>query len=487
MTKPLLKDIQYHPLKARHITLETCQKYNYGIAKDHHGNHLHVASYVDKFGKVIAQKCRTIDKKFMWYGDTKHVQDAGTLFGRHLFKPGNKRIIITEGEIDALTCFQVLGSKWPVVSLINGAASAKTTITKNLDYLESFDEIVICFDQDDAGRKATQDVIELFQPGKAKIVTLPLKDPNEMLVQGRIEDLKTALWGAEEHTPQGFVDASNLLDDLVDYSITKNASYPFPLLDETTYGLRKGELVTVTAGTGTGKSTFCQYIAHHLLQNNNCENIGYLALEESIKKTALSILSFSKGSPLHMSKDPLKKEDLKGHFDKLFSKGRLHLYDHFGSCKSDDLLNKIRYLVKAKNCGWIFLDHISMVLSGDSDGDERRKIDALMTKLRCLVEELGCGMVVVSHLRRKNSASHGKNSENKTHEEGGHISLSDLRGSQSIAQISDIVIALTRDQQEQSEYLRNSIRLHVLKNRFTGETGSCDTIKFNRDMMMFSC
>ena len=72
-------------------------------------------------------------------------------------------------------------------------------------------------------------------------------------------------------------------------------------------------------------------------------------------------------------------------------------------------------------------------------GDERRMIDNTMTKLRSLVEELRCSLVIVSHLKRP---------EGKGHEEGARTTLAQLRGSAGIAQLSDMVIGLERDQQD---------------------------------------
>ena len=128
-------------------------------------------------------------------------------------------------------------------------------------------------------------------------------------------------------------------------------------------------------------------------------------------------------------------------------------------------------MVQALDCKIIFLDHISIVVSGISDGDERRTIDNLMTMLRKLVEEVKCSMFVVSHLKRP---------EGKLgHEEGVQTSLSHLRGSHSLAQLSDGVIGFERDQQNESQ--SNIMTARVLKNRYSGETGvACDLV-YNKD------
>ena len=127
----------------------------------------------------------------------------------------------------------------------------------------------------------------------------------------------------------------------------------------------------------------------------------------------------------------------------------------------------------------VFLDHLSILLSG-LDGDERRMLDITMTRLRSLVERTGITLFLVSHLRRT--------SNDTNHEEGARVTLGQLRGSASIAQLSDSVIALERDQQSGPE--RNGTTVRILKNRYSGEVGvACqlkydlNTCKFNEDQV----
>jgi twinkle protein len=137
---------------------------------------------------------------------------------------------------------------------------------------------------------------------------------------------------------------------------------------------------------------------------------------------------------------------------------------------SSNLMNRIRYMSKGCGCGWIILDHLSIVVSGMGDGDERRLIDNTMTKLRSLVEELKVGMIIVSHLRRP---------EGRGHEEGASTSLSQLRGSAGIAQLSDMVLGLERNQQDEAQ--RNRTIVRILKNRFTGETGIASYLEYDNE------
>jgi twinkle protein len=121
-------------------------------------------------------------------------------------------------------------------------------------------------------------------------------------------------------------------------------------------------------------------------------------------------------------------------------------------------------MAKALDCKWIFLDHLSILVSGNEEfGDERKSIDVLMTKLRSLVEETGIALLLVSHLRRP--------AGDRGHEDGREVSLSHLRGSASIAHLSDSVIAMERNQQADDEHEANTTTIRILKNRYTGDTG----------------
>jgi twinkle protein len=223
------------------------------------------------------------------------------------------------------------------------------------------------------------------------------------------------------------------------------------------------------AGSGTGKSQVCRELAYDLISNKH--KVGYIALEESVKRSVRGIVSVPLNKLLHVPevRKTITDEDILTEWNKI--KDYVCFYDHFGSTSSDDLLNKIRYMVKGLDCKVIFLDHISIVISGLADGDERRLIDNTMTQLRQLVEELNCAMFVVSHLKRPDSKF--------GHEEGTQTSLSHLRGSHSLAQLSDAVIGFERNQQHETE--SNMMTVRVLKNRFSGETGVASTLIYNKE------
>jgi len=452
-----LKEVKEIQTKIRGISPQIYQQFSYGKAKD--GSH--IANLFDKDGKVVAQKMRYKDKTFSWIGDTKKALP----FGMQLWRSGGKRITITEGEIDALSVAEALGGKYPVISVNNGAQSAKRDLSKHIEFLNSYDEVVLWFDNDDVGRKAVQEVSTLFPAGKVYIVQNgEYKDANEVLQAKGKAGVLAAYYETKLYTPAGIVNANEggleaLLEDDTSDEVYET-QYP-------NLTIAKGAITTFVSGSGMGKSTIVREIGHNLLVDKEL-TVGHVALEEnnSVSKRAYlgvelneSIVGKKKWRVFKENPDNVDK--IKKAYDKVIGTDRLYLYNHFGSLDSDSLLSKLRYLAVGAGCDIIILDHISIVVSGlDDMGDnERRVIDVLMTKLRSLVEETGVGMILVSHLKRP--------SGDKGHEDGVQVSLSHLRGSGSIAQLSDKVIGLEGNQQDEEH--SNERTLRCLKDREEGE------------------
>ncbi len=382
-----------------------------------------------------------------------------------------KRIVITEGELDAASCYEAMPG-WPMVSLPHGAASAKKDLQKQIPLLQGYEQIVLFLDSDEAGRKATKEAASILPPGKVSIARLEgYKDASDALQDGNAEAIRKAIWDAKPFRPDGIVDAETLRDLVITPQKPYDHEYPFKGLNEKLHGISYGELTTFTAGSGSGKTSFCRHIATHLLQSGI--SVGILELEASNKRTALGLMSTAVGKNLHIGEHD--KEELDAAFSSSIANWNLFVFDGFGSYDPDIIYNRIEYLATGLDCKVIILDHLSILLSG-LEGDERRMIDTTMTRLRSLVERTGIALFLVSHLRRASNDKHA-------HEEGGRISLSSLRGSHSIAQISDQVVALEVDQQSGAERKPTTVR--VLKNRYSGEVGVACTLSYDLSTCRF--
>ena len=470
-TKPKdLLDVTYKAIRPRGINQDTCELFGYGISK-YHGMICHVAPYYSLDGSLCGQHIRLENKEFRWIGESKDIQ----LFGQKLWKAGGRRLIITEGEIDCLTVSQLQGNKWAVVSLPNGVKRAKKDILNNYDFVSSFKEILLCFDMDEPGRQAAKEVAEVLPIGKAYIVALPEKDANDCLLKGKAQAVITALWQAQAWRPDGIKSGLDLWEQLTTPP-QEGYDTPYPKLNEMVNGFRKGELYLFTAGSGIGKSTIVNEIAYSLKANYGL-SIGVLALEESPARNARRYLGIYLNKPIHLPQafHSVSDEEMKEAFNYVMGDKKWWIYDHFGSTDIDTMLNKIRYMIVALGCDVIVLDHISIIVSGldTESNDERKTIDILMTKLRSLIEETGVMVLAVVHLRRPDN-------KGKSYNEGRQVSLTDLRGSGGLEQLSDVVIALERDQQADGEEA-NISTIRVLKNRPIGITGEAGQVQYYPD------
>ena len=467
---------EFYALTDRGISLDTAKKYGVRSVKDQAGNIYEHSYPYYVHNEIAGYKVRkTKDKSFMWQGSPR-----GTgLFGQQAFQQGGKYITIVEGECDAMAAYEMMGSKWPVVSVKNGAQGADRDVKDALEFLESFDNVVVCFDNDKPGREAARKVARIIKPGKARVVTLPeeFKDANDMLKKGRQQVFMNAWWGAKLYTPSGVLNVSDQFDSYMNRPRKPSIPYPWQGLNDKLEGMRQGELVTLTGGTGLGKSSVTREIEHWLIRNTE-DNVGVIALEEDWRRTIDGIVSIEANARIHIDsvRDAYPQEELQKHYETIFTgknKDRVWVHAHHGMNDLDSIFSKLRFMAIGCDCKWIIVDHLHMLVLSTPENDERRAIDNIMHRLRTLVEETGCGMVLVSHLRRVDG--------NKGHENGIETGLSHLRGSQSIAQLSDCVISLERNQQSDDPVEASTTKVRVLKSRYTGDVGLATHLRYNKD------
>ena len=451
----------------RKLDRETCQRYSYRVST-YQDRDIHIATYRDLDNQPVFQKIRFLDdKSFLIIGNFKPL-----LYGMNLFKGNNKKLIITEGEIDCLSISKVIKG-YPVVSVPNGAGSAKAAIKHNLEWIEQFEEVVFCFDMDEVGQKAVKECAALLSIGKAKIMSLPLKDPNEMLKAGREGELYKATWNAAEFRPDGIVSGEDLWE-AVNQSIEWGLSYPWEHLTQLTYGIRTAEMIVFGAGTGMGKTEFFKEIETHLLVHHK-QKIGIIHLEETKKETALGLMSKYASIKFHTPDAEYTTEQFRKAFDETIGTNNVFIYDGYGTTDYDTIRSVIRYMVKGKDCKYIFLDHVTALADGiENSGEVNQKTRNIISGLANLTRELDFTLFTISHLRK----SEGK----RPHEEGGRVHLDDMYGAAALKQWASFVFGLERNQQAEDISERHTTTLRGLKDRYTGKAlGQTIRIKYQED------
>ena len=459
----------FENIKSRKISKATCKLFGVTLKIQEEGGQEinHYYPYYDRNGSHVANKVRGRGKSFLWEGSGK---DA-LLFGQQVFGSSSaKAVTLVEGELDALSCYQLLGSRYPVVSVKNGVGNALKDCKNNYNFLNSFKEIVICFDRDESGTTGATQVSKLF-PNKSKVVTLEDgKDPSDYLKENRSADFTRRWFAAERYTPANIVRGEDLLDRLQNQPTPESLTLPWVGLQDLTYGIRKGEMWTFTSGSGMGKTQVLRELSYHIQQHTE-DNIGLLFLEDPLEDAARGMMSLSAGKPLHLPTTEFTQNEWDDSFMDTLGTGRYVFFDSFGSNDIDTIIDTIKYMRYACDCRYILLDHISILVSDQSVGDERKALDEIATKLKTLTIELDIWLGMVSHSKRPTG---------KPHEEGGQTSLSELRGTAGIGQLSNMVMGLERNGQDPDLYLRNVTLIRVLKNRFSGLTGPACYLHYDR-------
>lgn len=402
-------------------------------------------------------------KDFWWSGEKQ--DDKFALFGQNLFAPGSaKAITVTEGYLDAMSSYQMQGKKYPVVA-VTSASSAKKECAEAHDYLNSFDKIYLALDSDEPGKEAAAAIARMFDFNKVFMVHLQKKDSNDYLTSGETEAYVRDWWAAKRFLPEGVLSTYSDFDKVIDEDGTKPfIPYPFARLQQMTYGIRTGELVLLTAQEGMGKTEIFRALEYHILKTTN-DNVGIIHLEESKARTLKGLVGYELKAPIHLPDFSIPKDEIKAGIRTVTKRDdRLHAYSHFGSEDPDVILSTVRFLAGACGCKYIFLDHITMVVTGLGGEDERRALDYISTRLAMMVEELDFTLFLISHV----------NDEGKT------------RGSRNISKVADLRIDMYRNLTAEGEMERNTTYLTVSKNRYAGRTGPAGALIFNPETYVLS-
>ena len=456
----LMTGFTYEYLPYRGISADTFRSFDARTKIDAEGKPVSIG-----FQYGDAYKVRTLEKKGFYWVYPNGNTTRGTLYGRDRWNASPRRsIIITEGELDALSFYEVLRS--PVVS-VKSASSAGSDAGMERSWLNEYDRIYLAFDGDEAGRRAAAAVAKLFDPNKVYDIRFPggtRKDANDYLKTGERDELAQLFANAKRYLPEQIVSGFSDFEKIIHEIPKTGVSYPWPTLNYMTYGIRTAESVLITAQEGVGKTEVMHSILHKLLTETK-DAVGSIFLEEPKKRLLQAIAGIDLQRPVHLPDSGVSDADT---FDALRrvvqTDDRLHVYSHFGSDDPEVILDTIRFLVSARLCRYILLDHITMVVSGLGGDNERRALDYLSTRLEMMVKELDFALIVVSHV----------NDDGLT------------RGSRNISKIADMRIDLARDIKSADPVVRRTTHLTISKNRFCGRTGPAGTLLFNPETYTLS-
>lgn len=449
--KPPNESRQIIPIRG--LTADTLRKYNVTtrVVEDN------PVSIVFPYKNTSFEKFRLLDKKH-FYSKGKHVSG---LFGTeaHGDKSGLKSIIITEGEFDAMSAYQMTGV--PSLS-VQSSSTAVNDCQADFEYLNSATKIYLCFDSDEPGQKAATAIAQMFDYNKVFKITLDpaLKDANKYLTDDKELEFIRAFRGAKKFVPDGvistFSEVAEALDAKKDKPVCK---WPFSKLEEKLEGFRLGKSYLISGLEGIGKTEIVRAAEYAVLKDTDY-NVGIVHLEEPKEDVVNNLLSYHVHTALRRDKNNILsvEEKMERYQDMVKRDNRVHIFNHFGSDDPNHILSIVRFLVTVCGCKFIFLDHINIVVSGlAADGDERRTLDYLCTRLATMVVELNFCLVFVCH----------ENDDGRP------------RGSRNISQTAHVHIRLSRDLEHEEDYERNKLYVSIAKNRPTSDSGPAGFVYYD--------
>jgi twinkle protein len=429
--------------------------------------------------------------RFTTVGDVSVESD---LLGQSVASKG-KKVFIVEGFFDLLSAYQSLDNHKPIGYTANpavvspalgigniskGVTNSRQHIASNIEFINQYDDKVVCFDNDinqevNVGQEGVQDLALVLK--EFKNCVLPVNDCNDMMLEKGEKELYFALLTAKGFEADNIVQGGIGLDKLCEP--IKRGVYIdiFPHAMNILRGFREREMTVVLAPAGVGKTTVCKEIGYALVKKG-CK-VGHVFLEEDLKKTQQSYIALDNN--VHLPKfreDPtiVAQEDIKKSYDSLIDTPNTMWMNHFGSLTPTSLMGKFEWMA-IKGMEFIILDHISMVFSGNDNGNERKEIDMLLTEMAAFCVKTGVHCIVVSHIRRMNHQPAKDKSGQVIYPYWDTVDMTQARGSGAFEQLASNV--MTVEGQRLEDKSRGNIRIGIEKNRECGVIGKADTLNMS--------
>jgi twinkle protein len=405
-------------------------------------------------------KVRTLPEKGFY---AKNGFKGDELFGMNMFTAGcSKKVTITEGELDALSAAQMLKSSYlnPVVSLPSANPSKKLWDNCH-DWLNSFDQIILSVDTDEAGNAVADKIAKMFPNKVYRVDHSRFKDANEFLQKNAGAEFKSAWWNAKKYTPENVLNTTEQFLSL--YRDTPEHQYVptgIQALDDKIMGLMQGHFTVIKAPTGIGKTEVMRYLEYNMLQRK--VPIASWHLEETKLRSLLGLVSYELNDNLtrrDLIDEKQAEEQVVGAIKKLTKDELFYQFYLSDGQGADDLIDQIRFFSQAAGCKFVFFEPIQDVVAGLSEDSKEQMLADLSVRLSKLAAELNVGIITIAH----------------TNENG------DPKYCKMIGQRASVIIDLQRDKEADTLEERNTTYIRVEKNRPCSEEGAAGKMRFSTD------
>lgn len=437
-------------------------------------------------GQIVGYKIREVPKNFYSKGRTGADCE---LFMQFKFNRGGKYVLITEGELDALSAYQMLAEynkskghdfETAVVSPTTGANSHKQ-IAAQYRFFDSFDNIIVCYDNDKAGKEATEDVVKALPKGKVKIMHMRYKDPNTYLEEGKQDEFVRNFYEAKRYTPVGVLGSGELYDKILAQATVPKVPFPpfMNVLNEMLVGgLPLGHIINIAAGTGLGKTSFVNEMIYHWIFNSP-HKIGIVSMELDSGQYGETLLGRHLSRKLSLIQDDEAKKELlesdkvRTKADELFynadGQHRFYLLDNRDGT-IEEIQDTVEELVVSCGCRIIVLDPLQDILDGLSNEEQ-----ALFMKwAKGIIKSHNVTLIFINHVRKSNG-----NTANSS--QGSGFTEEEIMGSSTIIKSASANILLSRNKYSEDPTERNTTKIVLSKNRICGITGPAGQVYYDND------
>lgn len=507
----------FHEVPERNISKETMKKFGVRVSLSQEDGKTPTAVYFPSYnqkdkitGFAKQDLTKPKEEKGHW-SCIGSVSINNKLFGQTVAEKQNRKrtnLTVTEGQWDMLSAFEALvlsvkGTKYEgieplTVSIPLGTANAVEAILHNEAYVTSHDALTFFFDDDYCtpaelqkgimkGHEAREAVANALVGSGMSLFTVTqdegFKDASDYAQAGKFAELaKLIQFDKRPYSAEKIVKASDIdFEFLIEPREEGIYVNQFPKLMEKLHGFRKRELVLLTSPSGVGKSTVCSIFASAFMEAQD-EKVGMIYLEETNKETMQRMIAAKlKVNYLEFKNNPTSvasREQIKKAYDSIVNNDKLVMLGHFGSLPVSELMAKIKHMHLIEGCGYIILDHLSLVISGSQVKDERKELDIVMTELAAFCAANDVCIIAVSHINRS-AAEQFKPPKVKEGEEPKpywvQVTKEMMRGSAALEQLSFVILGL--EPEINPDRSRGRVRLVALKNRPWSYLGVCDAFK----------
>lgn len=458
-----------HDLPDRKLKKQYLEHYGVKIGVSEQDGETPITHYYPYYigEKLVGYKVRLIEDKRMWA--------VGTLKGVDLFgwnqavAAGGKKLFITEGECDAVALFQIFkeknkGTQYEefspaIVSLSNGASGAAKQIGAAIkDIRQHFKEIILVFDTDEPGKKAADEVLRIVPD--AKVASLPAKDANECLIQGRgVQAYNACQFNAQKPKNTRLVSGDSL-HEAAKKPPEYGVSWPWKHITEATRGIRLGETIYIGAGQKQGKSEVVNTLAAHFIKEHKWK-VFLVKPEESNNKTYKLVVGKLAGKFFHDPTKPFDGDAYDAAGELL--RGNLFLLNLYQHVDFDTLKGDIRQAA-LEGCKAIIIDPITNFTNGMDAASANTKLQEIAQELAAMALDLNVVIFIFCHLRNPDSGL--------PHELGGPVLSSQFAGSRAMARSCNLMLGLEGNRSpDLAPEERNLRTLVLLEDREFGESG----------------